>query len=58
MVPIENPTSGTSFDGLAVGMQAITGVDIYYNAGHPGVEKPRAHVVLYHDAGARGWLAL
>lgn len=57
MVPIEDLTSGTAFDGLAVGAETVTGVDIYYNAGHPGVEKPHAHVVLYHDAGAQERLA-
>lgn len=57
MVPIEDLTSGTSFDNLAVGNQTVIGVDIYYNAGHPGVEKPHAHVVLYHDADAKGRLA-
>ncbi len=34
-----------------------TAVDIYYNAGHPGVEEPHAHVVLYHDKGAKARLA-
>ena len=23
-------------------------VDVYYNAGHPGVEEPHAHIVLWH----------
>ena len=31
--------------------------DIYYNAGHPGVEKPHVHVVLYHDSDAKARLA-
>ena len=57
MVPIEDLTSGKAFDDLAVGSQTVTGVDIYYNAGHPGVEKPHAHVVIYHDAGAEDRLA-
>lgn len=57
MVPIEDLTSGTAFDNLPVGAETITSVDIYYNAGHPGVEKPHAHVVLYHDTGAHDRLA-
>ncbi|HHW32760.1 MAG TPA: hypothetical protein PKA35_03930 [Paracoccus solventivorans] len=57
MVPLDDLSSGKSFDGLAVGAETVTGVDIYYNAGHPGVEKPHAHVVLYHDAGAHDRLA-
>ena len=57
MVPIEDLTTGKAFDNLAVGMDSVTGVDIYFNAGHPGVEKPHAHVVLYHDAEAKARLA-
>ena len=57
MVPIEDLTSGKAFDNLPVGSETVTSVDIYYNAGHPGVEKPHAHVVLYHDTGAHDRLA-
>lgn len=57
MVPIEDLQAGTGFDDLPLGNQTVTSVDIYYNAGHPGVEKPHAHVVLYHDAGAHDRLA-
>ncbi|KRW95607.1 hypothetical protein O4J55_05685 [Paracoccus sp. PXZ] len=57
MVPIEDLQAGTAFDDLPVGSQTVTSVDVYYNAGHPGVEKPHAHVVLYHDAGAHDRLA-
>ena len=27
---------------------AVDHVDVYFNAGHPGVEVPHAHVVLWH----------
>ena len=57
MVPIEDLTSGKTFDNLPLGAETVTSVDIYYNAGHPGVEKPHAHVVLYHDTGAHDRLA-
>ncbi len=57
MTPLEELESGVSFDDLAVGSHAVESVDIYYNAGHPGVEAPHAHVVLYHDAEAKGRLA-
>ena len=57
MTPIQALEDGTSFDDLAVGAPEVTAVDIYYNAGHPGVEEPHAHVVLYHDAEAKGRLA-
>lgn len=57
MTPLEDLQEGTAFDDLGVGSHAVSLVDIYYNAGHPGVEKPHAHVVLYHDADAKGRLA-
>lgn len=57
MTPLEELENGTAYDGLGVGSHSVSGVDIYYNAGHPGVEKPHAHVVLYHDAAAKERLA-
>ncbi|WP_347310982.1 hypothetical protein [Defluviimonas sp. SAOS-178_SWC] len=57
MTPLEDLQGGTAYDGLGVGAHTVAGVDIYYNAGHPGVEKPHAHVVLYHDDEAKGRLA-
>ncbi|SEH59173.1 hypothetical protein [Paracoccus alkenifer] len=57
MTPIEDLQDGTAYDDLAVGSNTVTSVDVYYNAGHPGVEKPHVHVVLYHDAEAKARLA-
>ena len=57
MTPFEDLQNGTAYDDLSVGSHTVSSVDIYYNAGHPGVEKPHAHVVLYHDADAKGRLA-
>ncbi|MBK0329502.1 hypothetical protein I5535_19715 [Rhodobacteraceae bacterium F11138] len=57
MTPLEDLQEGTSYDGLGIGSHQVSSVDIYYNAGHPGVEKPHAHVVLFHDADAKGRLA-
>lgn len=57
MTPLEDLRNGTAYDGLGIGSHTVSGVDIYYNAGHPGVEKPHAHIVLYHDADAKGRLA-
>jgi hypothetical protein len=36
------------YDGLAVGAENVVDVDMYYNAGHPGVEQPHYHIVLWH----------
>lgn len=57
MTPLEDLQDGTAYDGLVIGSHTVNSVDIYYNAGHPGVEKPHAHIVLYHDADAKGRLA-
>lgn len=57
MTPIKALESGTSFNDLALGDPDVTSVDIYYNAGHPGVEEPHIHVVLFHGADAKARLA-
>ncbi|MCZ0964485.1 hypothetical protein [Paracoccus benzoatiresistens] len=57
MAPLEDLEGGSAFNDLAVGSNSVTSVDIYYNAGHPGVEKPHVHVVLYHDMAAKARLA-
>lgn len=57
MTPLEDLENGTVYDGLGIGSHTVSGVEIYYNAGHPGVEKPHVHVVLYHDPDAKGRLA-
>ena len=48
MIPLDDMQAQKKFDGLAVGASEVTSVDMYYNAGHPGVEKPHYHVVLRH----------
>ena len=48
MIPVADLNPNTSFDDLAAPGGAVDHVDIYFNAGHPGVEVPHAHVVLWH----------
>lgn len=48
MVPIADLNPDTSFDDLQVPGRLVDHVDIYYNAGHPGVSVPHAHIVLWH----------
>ena len=48
MLPVEDLTPEKRFEDLATGGAAVDHVDVYFNAGHPGVEKPHAHVVLWH----------
>ena len=48
MIPIKDIEAQKKFDGLEVGTAKVVDVDLYYNAGHPGVEEPHYHVVLWH----------
>jgi hypothetical protein len=49
MVPMEDLQAQKKFSDLAIGSDpTVRSVDLYYNAGHPGVEKPHYHVVLWH----------
>ena len=57
MTPIETLKGGKAFEHLSLGSHDVSSVDVYYNAGHPGVEKPHIHVVLYHDKDAEERLA-
>jgi hypothetical protein len=48
MIPLADIEAQKQFDNLAVGGESVESVDLYYNAGHPGVEAPHYHVVLWH----------
>lgn len=48
MIPVEDLNPDKSFDDLAAPGGNVDHVDIYFNAGHPGVEAPHAHIVLWH----------
>jgi hypothetical protein len=48
MIPVEDLNPNKRFDDLAAPGGNVDHVDVYFNAGHPGVEKPHAHVVLWH----------
>ena len=51
MVPIEQLQAQETFDNLEAAEGAeVDHVDLYYNAGHPGVEQPHYHIVLWHVA--------
>ena len=50
MIPIDDLNPDNSFDDLAAPGGDVDHVDVHYNAGHPGVEVPHAHVVLWHVA--------
>ena len=48
MIPVADLNPDKRFDDLAAPGGAVDHVDVYFNAGHPGVEVPHAHVVLWH----------
>jgi hypothetical protein len=48
MIPVADITARKTFEGLAAGGGAVREVDFYYTPGHPGVEQPHYHVVLWH----------
>ena len=48
MLPMKDLNPDKRFDDLAVPGVSVDHVDVYYNAGHPGVEEPHVHVVLWH----------
>ena len=48
MLPVADLNPDKSFDDLATPGGNVDHVDVYYNAGHPGVEVPHVHVVLWH----------
>ncbi len=48
MIPIKDMNADTSFDNLAAPGGDVDHVDIYFNAGHPGVAEPHEHIVLWH----------
>ena len=48
MIPIGDLEAKKPFDNLLAPGGTVDHVDVYYNAGHPGVEVPHAHIVLWH----------
>jgi hypothetical protein len=48
MLPLKDLRAGKAFNTLAVANATPDHVDIYYNAGHPGVPEPHYHLVLWY----------
>lgn len=48
MIPVADLNPDKHFDDLAAPGGNVDHVDVYFNAGHPGVEVPHAHIVLWH----------
>lgn len=56
MTPLAALEDGTSYD-LDIANHTVTSTNVHYNAGHPGVDEPHVHVVLYHGSDAAERLA-
>ena len=48
MVPLKDINDHKKFEDLGAAGATVDHVDLYYNAGHPGVEQPHYHIVLWH----------
>ena len=52
MVPLKDINDHKKLDDLHASGAPVDHVDMYYNAGHPGVEQPHYHIVLWHVTAA------
>jgi hypothetical protein len=48
MIPVKDITAHKAFNDLAAAKEKVDHVDMYYNAGHPGVAEPHYHVVIWY----------
>lgn len=48
MIPLKDMDGQKKFDDLAAPGGKVDHVSMYYNAGHPGVQEPHYHIVLWH----------
>ncbi len=53
MVPVKDLEAHKAFDNLGVAKEKVDHVDLYYNAGHPGVAEPHYHVVVWYVSPAK-----
>jgi hypothetical protein len=48
MIPVKDIAAHKAFNNLAAAKEKVDHVDMYYNAGHPGVAEPHYHVVIWY----------
>jgi len=48
MVPVKDLEAKKAFNNLGVAKEKVDHVDLYYNAGHPGVAEPHYHIVVWY----------
>lgn len=48
MLPLEQLNNQAAYENLGVADQPVDHVDVRYNPGHPGVDEPHYHVILWY----------
>ena len=48
MIPLKDINDHKEFKNLKVASEKVDHVDMYFNAGHPGVPEPHYHVILWY----------
>ena len=48
MIPMKDLEARKAFNNLAAANEKVDHVDLYFNAGHPGVAEPHYHVVVWY----------
>jgi len=48
MIPLKDINDHKEFKNLKVASKKVDHVDMYFNAGHPGVPEPHYHVILWY----------
>ena len=48
MIPLKDFEAHKAFSNLGAAKEKVDHVDIYYNAGHPGVAEPHYHIVVWY----------
>lgn len=48
MIPLKDIEAHKAFNHLAAAQEKVDHVDMYFNAGHPGVAEPHYHVVIWY----------
>jgi hypothetical protein len=48
MIPLKDLEAHKAFNGLSAAKEKVDHVDLYFNAGHPGVAEPHYHVVVWY----------
>ena len=48
MIPVKDIEAHKAFNNLAAAKEKVDHVDMYFNAGHPGVAEPHYHIVIWY----------